>query len=506
MQNSIRSTAIFQLGRNLVAVLVLGAVSAGTAVILTSTGSSMIWDGVRVLGIATLLGFSLAGAFRSPGHHPRAVFAIWLLLLTSQRIFFREDIYANEAAFEGNFPATAYAEAICWVLCFVAVVILFATAADSWRRLFTGEYRWLTFFALICLLSCAYAPRPLFGVAWVFKLALVILLLLLCSLQIRDVQDIASFLRFTFWAFAIIVLVPILLGSITGSAFDAEGRLGSLVNPDGLSGDAGTLMLLAPLSYSRSQGAGVRLTTMILGGAGFVVMIIAGGKAAIVAGILAGGLFFLVRRGVGAALGYFAAASMLAFVLAVFTPLSGYLQHYGQSDQGMATLSGRTLLWNAVLPAIWRAPILGHGYLASTFVAMQVNAVEWGAPHLHNAFLEVLYNNGLVGLALIIIINYVILRNLLRVLRRIPATDFIHQIAAGCLALYASFLLNGFFNASFGGRARPPFMALLALVIVGEKLAEFAAQGCGGEPARTPGHAQLIPQLMPGALRSPGGV
>ena len=125
------------------------------------------------------------------------------------------------------------------------------------------------------------------------------------------------------------------------------------------------------------------------------------------------------------------------------------------------------------MPAIRQKPILGHGYLASTFVQFQVNAVSWAAPHLHNGFVEVLYNNGLIGFIPILLINFVIVRNLIAVLRRAPSTDAIYRVAAGTLALYAHLLLNGLFNASFGGRVRPPFILLLSLVLVSNKLLEL---------------------------------
>ena len=128
------------------------------------------------------------------------------------------------------------------------------------------------------------------------------------------------------------------------------------------------------------------------------------------------------------------------------------------------------------MPAIQQKPILGHGYLASTFVEFQVNAVQWAASHLHNGFVEVLYNNGLIGFVLIVMVNVVIVKNLIRVLRRAPSTSAIYRVGAGCLAVYAHLLINGFFNSSFGGKARPPFMLMIALVVVSNKLLEFVSQ------------------------------
>jgi O-antigen ligase len=128
------------------------------------------------------------------------------------------------------------------------------------------------------------------------------------------------------------------------------------------------------------------------------------------------------------------------------------------------------------MPTIRQKPILGHGYLSSEFVEFQVNAVEWAAPHLHNGFLEAVYNNGVPGLGVIVVICFIIPRNLYRVLRAASSTDPIYRIAAGCLALYAFLLINGFFNSSFGGKATAPFMLLLSLVVVSNKLLEIASR------------------------------
>ena len=95
---------------------------------------------------------------------------------------------------------------------------------------------------------------------------------------------------------------------------------------------------------------------------------------------------------------------------------------------------------------------------------------------MHNGFLETLYNNGLTGLVLILMVHVIIVYNLIRAIRRAPPTHFRYQLAVGCLAVYANLLIGGFFNASFGGRAWSFFMLLLALVIVSEKLVNLESR------------------------------
>lgn len=452
--------------------MIVGAAAVCSAVVLIATPMPLIWESMRVAAVGVILLFLLVWAC-FPTTRPKTAFVIWWLVLVSGCIFFRQgDLTANAEAFEGRFPAAVYSEVLAWVLCLVAVLMFWVPVRQYLGRYFTGDYKWLTLFAIVCVASCAYAPRTMFALAWAFKLSVVVLLLVLCSTQIRDVRDIVSFLRFTFWAYVVIVLFPVVLGFLSGSPFDDEGRMSTIVNPDGLSADAAAISILALTLYSRVKNEGMRTSAILVGTGAFVVAILVGGKAGIVGGVVAGVFFLVLRRRFGSAVGYVAIAMLLVFVLALSTPLGDYLSHYHESGKG-TTLTGRTVLWTAVMPAIRQKPIQGHGYLASTFVEFQVNAVQWAAPQLHNGFVEVLYNNGLLGLIPIILIHFVIVRNLILVLRRAPSTGAIYRLGAGCLALYVHLFLNGMSNASFGGRIRPPFMLLLCLVLVSNKLLEL---------------------------------
>ncbi len=452
--------------------LIVGAVAACWGIILGVMPTSLVWQAMRVAAVGLILLFLFVWA-RSQTGQPRTALVIWWLVLVSGCVFFRSgDLYANADAFEGKFPAAVYSEILAWILYLVAILVFWVPVRQYLGRYFSGDYKWLTFFAIVCVASCVYSPRSLFALAWAFKLSVVVLLLVLCSTQIYTLRDTLAFLRFTFWAYTIVVLFPVVLGILSGTPFDDEGRMSTIINPDALSADAAAVSVLALTLFSRVKDGGLRTSAVLVGTGAFVVAILAGGKAGILGGVFAGVLFLVVRRRFGSALGYVGIAILLACVLALSTPLGDYFSHYKESGQA-TTLTGRTLLWSAVMPAIRQKPILGHGYLASTFVQFQVNAVQWGAPHLHNGFVEVLYNNGLLGLIPILGINFVIVRNLIQVLRRASSTDLIYQVGAGCLALYAHLLLNGLFNASFGGRVRPPFILLLSLVLISIKLVEL---------------------------------
>jgi O-antigen ligase len=489
------SLAALRGGRILWPALLAGAAIC-SAFVLTAVPNAWMWESIRLLGIGIFLLFVLVWAFRFSNAGPKPAFLLWWLVLVSESLFWRAgDETANAVAYHGQFPTAAYGEVISCIFCLVAAILLWAPLRRQLGQLFTGDYKWLTLFALAVVASCAYAPRPSYSLAWSIKLVLVALCVVLCSIQVRDYRDTVSFLCFTFWGYLLVVLVPVVLGLMSGSPFDEDGRMSPIVSPDQLGPDAGAVFLLALTLYSRVRDEGLRRAAIVVGAGALIITILAGSKAGILSTFLAGTLFFILRGRVGSALSYIGIAVLLLFGLAFFTPLGSYFTHYAQTGDA-GSLSGRTMLWNAVMPAIKQKPIVGHGYLASTFVEFQVNAVRWAAPHLHNGFVEVLYNNGLIGLILILMVNVVIGRNLIRVLRRARSDSAIHRFATGSFVIFAYLFVNGMTNASFGAKARPPFMLLIGLILVSHKLLEFVSV-----PSAAPS-ANAVQNLKPEAVTS----
>src|SRR5262249_53364796 len=136
----------------------------------------------------------------------------------------------------------------------------------------------------------------------------------------------------------------------------------------------------------------------------------------------------------------------LAFV--AFTPLGDSLQKYESAGAG-STLSGRTNLWSVVWPEIVHHPIVGHGYRSSRFISQEVEGAFAEAGHTHNSFLEVLYNNGVVGLIPILFMIWLIVTNLAFVLKRTP-TQQVRYYAALSLALFVQLLVWGMVSPTFG--------------------------------------------------------
>src|SRR5581483_2556735 len=317
---------------------------------------------------------------------------------------------------------------------------------------------------------------------WGFKLVLVTLLLLACASRMQTFRDTISFLNFSAFAYAIIVLQPVIIAAMRGEMFDEEGRMSTIVSPNALSPNAAILLLMAMFLFSKRKGEGLQKAALLFGVVGGVVMILAGSKTGIIAAVVAGGLYFLLRGRLGGAFTFIIITGMLVGILTLTTPLGDYFHLY-RDRQGAESFSGRTLLWEAAWPAIKAKPIAGHGYMSTEFIAFTLNGVGWTAPHLHNGFIEAAYSTGGVGFLLMMAYILLIPWRLYQALRRAPSSSAIHRVSAGCMALYVFLIINGLFNSSFGGKPTSPFMLLLALLVVSNKLARLASE----EPANGAG-------------------
>jgi O-antigen ligase len=467
--------------------LALAAVSVVAALALNWLEDLLVsFDGIWavVVGATLLLVACLLSTSAKQQGYCQASFkpalAIWIFLLVSEDVFSRGGGDA-ESAFQERFSVAAYGEVSMWILALLILLILSVKGPPYLRYMFSGQYKFVWIFGLMCLLSAVYSPRPLFSAAWAFKLCLVILLLAICSGLIQDERDLAAFVRATFWACFILVAVAVWKAFADPSTGFEGGRLGE--SPTSLSVIAGVLLVLSfTLRFSVAPGS--RLIYHIAAVIASVVMILSGGKAGIVGGLLSAILFFLIKRKLGSALSMLSGIVGLGvLLLLVSTPLQSYFDTYGASAQ-VDSLTGRTDLWVAALPAIGQSPVLGHGYMASKFVSIQLEGVRWEASHLHNAFLEVLYNNGIIGFLSLLLINLFIINNLLSIIRHPAPRRELWEIAAGLFAVYANLLVNAFFNAIIGGRPGSLFMIFLAVFALSDRLQKGLTQNsaCRAQP------------------------
>jgi len=394
----------------------------------------------------------------------RLALSIWWLLLVDEAFYMRTNTGFGMGS--GQFSLYAYAEGAMWLVCIAVLLILTLRWPRYLPELFKGSSKWVTFFVLLCLVSIAWAPGPLYALAWSVKLVLTVALLQFCASLMEDISDITLFLKVTAFAFVFLTVLPVYYATNEPEGFFFEGRLNS--DPDLLAPLAATLMLISMLLYSMSK----KRYWVLCGSVAAVIMLLAFGKAGVVGGFLAAGLFTLLQRKIVRSLGLMLALGCLAMIMISITPLGSYLQTY----QGASTLTGRVDIWNHAINAIKTKPILGYGYLGTYFSWENTSGLKAGAIHLHNGFLEVAYNNGVVGEFFLLMIHFIMLRNIFsalrtsKILRNLqPASEQAwhgYLIAIACLGLYVHTFLQGLFGGHFGGRCMSPYMLWLALFML----------------------------------------
>ncbi|MGA8489216.1 MAG: O-antigen ligase family protein [Terriglobales bacterium] len=414
----------------------------------------------------------------------RLAFLIWWFVLICEVVF--DHTGSGVESSQGNFSVEAYGEAGMWVLAFGAVVVIALQQRTFLRQLFSGPYKWVAILALVSVASCVLSPGKMYSLGWAFKLVLVVLMLQLSASTMFDVEDILAFLKVTLWAFLILALVPATIAfSDPATAFEGVGgRLNA--GPDALTLTAASLMLLSTILYSIEK----RVTYIIVGLIGTVVMILSLGKTGNIAGIFSAMLFLALQKKVMRSLGLLLGIAGVGFIIISVTPVADHLQSY----QGASTLTGRTAIWAAGIQGIKQSPIWGHGYLASYFSFEKSSELLNGANNLHNGFLEVTYNNGIIGLALIIVIHILIVRGIFRSLRvtsylreRMPGDRRVamaHLLTVGVLAIYANLFINGLFNTAFGGRAHSAYMLFLAVFFIVQALQKCTTDLLNSLPSR----------------------
>jgi O-antigen ligase len=403
----------------------------------------------------------------------RLALVIWWFVLVSHELY--ERVADPDDSIAGQFVGSAYAEAVTWAIALGAVLSLTALSPHYLTTMLKGSWKWLTVFALVCTASIVYAPNAAYSLAWLCKLWLVVLCARMCHSHIRNENDIWTFFRITLWGFLFLTVLPAIRALADPStAFEGAGdRLNA--NPDALSPAAATALLLVLMLCSFSM----QRHLVFFGVIATIIMFFALGKTGILAGIFATIVFLLLQGRLRAAM--WLGMSMAALVGILFLGSSTFSGHI-RSYEGTATLSGRTFIWDTAVPAVKQRIFTGHGYVSSRFVSVEVPDEKMAIDHLHNSLLETLYNTGVVGLTLILIINATIFINLVRAiawsrrLKRIRGPDDqqaynLHLLSVGCLALYINEFVNGMFNASFGGRVLGPFMMVIALLSISEPLA-----------------------------------
>jgi len=130
----------------------------------------------------------------------------------------------------------------------------------------------------------------------------------------------------------------------------------------------------------------------------------------------------------------------------------------GETTDLTIVTSDRTLLWPTVIRKIGEAPLVGYGrkgYFtsgASLEIRDELGRKGWGMPHPHNAYLEFLIDNGLIGAVPVFLFFFIVVKKSAALLRDTRMIEFT-AIGGISMAFVAAQLVASIGSQSFYPRA-----------------------------------------------------
>jgi hypothetical protein len=393
-----------------------------------------------------------------------SLLVVWAFLVGDDAIFSFNRVNPLSSESVEQYKPTAYGQAIFWIICSLFVAVISLPTVRTWMKtLFSRSNRWPTLFALLCLISTAWAVQPVYSLAWAFKLLLTIWILALV-MQPDKPEDVRNFLKAILAMFCFIIIISIAKAIVDPADAFKGNRLAGVVDPTDTSETAGIALIICIALYHWGKNKAYLLLAAISS----IVMILGGGKTACVAAFASCLLFFFLQKRFKALAIFLLLIGLLAVALYVFTPVGNYYSTYS-SDQ-LETFTGRTILWEHALPEIKAHLILGHGYMSEKFYNLNVPGVgNWEVGHMHNAFLSVAYDEGLPGVFLVGMMCLVTTINLWKAWKQRPEPE-IRILTVAFMALFVCLFLNGLLSTPFGGRPFGFHLIFLSCVVFSAKI------------------------------------
>jgi O-antigen ligase len=148
-----------------------------------------------------------------------------------------------------------------------------------------------------------------------------------------------------------------------------------------------------------------------------------------------------------------AVLAMIAAPHAVYKRLSTGVDEIG-SREAIRTpgedelTAGRVILWKDLLPDVRRSPLVGRG-IGSTAWSTPMAEGRYSYVHPHNLYLEMLLDLGIAGLACLLSLYYIFLRNFKRLSGNEELPPLMRAYFAGAWAALIGLLVMGFSNGHY---------------------------------------------------------
>jgi O-antigen ligase len=96
--------------------------------------------------------------------------------------------------------------------------------------------------------------------------------------------------------------------------------------------------------------------------------------------------------------GYLYIVAIVAMAVVAFVAGSILAESVAAGVGKDLTLSGRTEVWEALLPAIYEHPVFGHGvamFRQTGYLQQYTTSIAWGPRSTHNSYIEMALNTGI---------------------------------------------------------------------------------------------------------------
>ena len=410
---------------------------------------------------------------RSITKEQKGLLLVWVLFFYGT-LNFRK--IASESLVVSNIPQLV---AISLVAFCTFILFLLRVRAGSFRVNLKSIL--LLIYGIFGIASAAYSPYPSFSA---YKASVIILAVWLCiiSSSYKPHYDLArKFIGLCFFLWTTCVF-SVILGAVISPELAFIYRPGMMfsmlsgwlipANSNGVAMWAGVLALVGFNSFLTADSTLNKPASLSFFFVNLIVLVVAQSRTCFV-GFWVGLLILLAsyRRGMI----YFAISFMVGLPLIfgygfmkIGEDLGAYIKR-GQSEQQLKGGSGRLNAWKYSMGRFKESPAMGYGFAAGT----RFGAVLPGSTgsHLHNSYLEVLLNSGLIGflpwISCLILTSKDIFKRL--IFRPRWFTPELRNFHAGIAALWIFLLLRtttGTLLVDFD----PSFVLYLAIILYSETI------------------------------------
>lgn len=301
-----------------------------------------------------------------------------------------------------------------------SICISIMATPGFFRRLFQADMKWITLIAVYAVFSTFYSLTPAYtfggGMA-----ALAYCALAVCVTENLKKEQILQAILAGLSVMLAISLAMYAMGS--GMAVMEGGavlRLGGLTGSPNSLGRAASLVLLVVgvlLIYGEISWTNWRC--WMPAGMALACLFLADSRTSMAVVVVGFTLYWLRRRPLLALYGAVFAAMVGVFWLTFGLSLKDIATSISRAGRvsDLATLTGRTDIWDVSLNAFWNKPIFGYGFGSTKALLPEIYRTYWGftVTHAHNLYIQTMVTLGLVGLGLVVTI---LVRQVLSFFRR----------------------------------------------------------------------------------------